>query len=167
MYLDQTYGPLRLDEMSLWMEHFRNWPVGNRRLWSMPKAARWPRSSCWPRSSTARSISPMFPCAKKSCSSAPPKNAVWRSPARLPPITCFSAKKTSPKSGFGRGEVRPRLATRADQQALWDNLDVIDCFATDHAPHTLAEKDGENPRPVFPGWKPPCRCCLRAVQKDG
>jgi carbamoyl-phosphate synthase / aspartate carbamoyltransferase / dihydroorotase len=25
MYLDQTYGPLRLDEMSLWMEHFSRW----------------------------------------------------------------------------------------------------------------------------------------------
>ena len=36
----------------------------------------------------------------------------------------------------GRGEVRPRLATAADRQALWDNLEVIDCFATDHAPHT-------------------------------
>jgi carbamoyl-phosphate synthase/aspartate carbamoyltransferase/dihydroorotase len=28
---------------------------------------------------------------------------------------------------------------------------VIDCFATDHAPHTLAEKDSDNPPPGFPG----------------
>ena len=35
--------------------------------------------------------------------------------------------------------------------ALWENLDVIDCFATDHAPHTVAEKDGQNPPPGFPG----------------
>ncbi len=26
MYLDQTYGPLRLDDMTLWAEHFANWP---------------------------------------------------------------------------------------------------------------------------------------------
>ena len=26
MYLDQTYGPLRLDDMTLWMEHFKHWP---------------------------------------------------------------------------------------------------------------------------------------------
>jgi len=51
----------------------------------------------------------------------------------------------------GRGEVRPRLATREDVDALWANLDIIDCFATDHAPHTLAEKDGDNPPPGFPG----------------
>jgi carbamoyl-phosphate synthase/aspartate carbamoyltransferase/dihydroorotase len=30
-------------------------------------------------------------------------------------------------------------------------MDVIDCFATDHAPHTLEEKDSENPPPGFPG----------------
>lgn len=31
-----------------------------------------------------------------------------------------------------KGEVRPKLVSKEDQQALWDNLDVIDCFATDH-----------------------------------
>ena len=42
-------------------------------------------------------------------------------------------------------EVRPRLATQKDVDALWENLDVIDCFATDHAPHTLDEKDFGEP----------------------
>jgi len=51
----------------------------------------------------------------------------------------------------GRGEVRPRLATKEDVETLWQNMDVIDCFATDHAPHTLAEKDSDNPPPGFPG----------------
>jgi len=64
----------------------------------------------------------------------------------------------------GRGEVRPRLATAADRDALWDNLDVIDCFATDHAPHTLAEKDGPNPPPGFPGLETALPLFLDAVQ---
>jgi len=34
--------------------------------------------------------------------------------------------------GLKKSEVRPRLATREDQRALWDNMAVIDCFATDH-----------------------------------
>jgi carbamoyl-phosphate synthase/aspartate carbamoyltransferase/dihydroorotase len=51
----------------------------------------------------------------------------------------------------GRGEVRPRLATKEDVDALWQNMDVIDCFATDHAPHTIEEKDSDNPPPGFPG----------------
>ena len=36
------------------------------------------------------------------------------------------------KIGTGRGQVRPMLVTPEDQKALWENLDVIDCFATDH-----------------------------------
>ncbi len=48
-------------------------------------------------------------------------------------------------------EVRPRLQTQADVDALWANLDVIDCFATDHAPHTMAEKESQTPPPGFPG----------------
>jgi dihydroorotase-like cyclic amidohydrolase len=65
----------------------------------------------------------------------------------------------------GRGEVRPRLATKADVEALWANLDVIDCFATDHAPHTLAEKDGENPPPGFPGLETILPLLLTAVHE--
>lgn len=34
--------------------------------------------------------------------------------------------------GPGRGQVRPLLGTKEDQQALWNNLNIIDCFATDH-----------------------------------
>ncbi len=65
----------------------------------------------------------------------------------------------------GRGEVRPRLATSEDVQALWANLDVIDCFATDHAPHTLEEKDGENPPPGFPGLETLLPLLLTAVDE--
>ena len=65
--------------------------------------------------------------------------------------------------GGGRMEVRPRLASQADVDALWANIDVIDCFATDHAPHTLAEKDGGNPPPGFPGLETALPLLLTAV----
>lgn len=65
----------------------------------------------------------------------------------------------------GRQEVRPRLASPQDVQALWDNLAVIDCFATDHAPHTLAEKDSENPPPGFPGLETALPLLLTAVNQ--
>lgn len=38
------------------------------------------------------------------------------------------------------GMMRPPLSTEEDRQALWDNLDVIDMIASDHAPHTKEEK---------------------------
>ena len=60
-------------------------------------------------------------------------------------------------------EVRPRLATQSDVDALWENLDVIDCFATDHAPHTLEEKDSDNPPPGFPGLETALPLLLTAV----
>ena len=50
-------------------------------------------------------------------------------------------------------------------QALWDNLDVIDCFATDHAPHTVAEKDGAKPPPGFPGLETALPLLLTAVDE--
>ena len=53
-----------------------------------------------------------------------------------------------------------------DRDALWANLEVIDCFATDHAPHTLAEKDSPNPPPGFPGLETALPLLLTAVH-DG
>ncbi len=38
-------------------------------------------------------------------------------------------------------KVNPPLRSKSDQQALWNNLQVIDCIATDHAPHTQGEKE--------------------------
>jgi carbamoyl-phosphate synthase/aspartate carbamoyltransferase/dihydroorotase len=55
------------------------------------------------------------------------------------------------------------LATKEDVDALWANMDVIDCFATDHAPHTLEEKDSENPPPGFPGLETLLPLLLTAV----
>ena len=61
--------------------------------------------------------------------------------------------------------MRPRLANQSDLDALWDNLDVIDVFATDHAPHTLSEKDGDNPPPGFPGLESAVPLLLTAVKE--
>jgi carbamoyl-phosphate synthase/aspartate carbamoyltransferase/dihydroorotase len=68
--------------------------------------------------------------------------------------------------GPKRAEVRPKLASAADRQALWDNLAVIDCFATDHAPHAAAEKDGDDPPPGFPGLETALGLLWQAVD-DG
>jgi carbamoyl-phosphate synthase/aspartate carbamoyltransferase/dihydroorotase len=83
------------------------------------------------------------------------------------PHHLFLTQEDIPKmASTGRGEVRPRLATPADKEALWQNLDVIDCFATDHAPHTLAEKDSTTPPPGFPGLETVLPLLLTAVH-DG
>ena len=48
------------------------------------------------------------------------------------------------------GDMRPKLAGQRDVDALWEHIDsTIDCVASDHAPHTLSEK--QNPKNSPPG----------------
>jgi dihydroorotase-like cyclic amidohydrolase len=164
MYLDQTYGPLRLDEMSLWMEHFQRWPR------HMPIVAH----------AEGRTLAAVIlvaalydrPVHLAHVALREEITLIRKAKERGMKVTCevaphhlFLTQDDIPALGPGRGEVRPRLATAADRQALWDNLEVIDCFATDHAPHTLAEKDGANPPPGFPGLETALPLLLTAVSE--
>ena len=67
--------------------------------------------------------------------------------------------------GEKRSRVKPPLMSRKDQAALRANLDVIDVFASDHAPHTLEEKDSQG-LPGFPGVDTLLPLLLNAVN-DG
>lgn len=44
-------------------------------------------------------------------------------------------------------KMNPPLRPKEDQSALWEGIEdgTVDCIATDHAPHTLAEKQAEKP----------------------
>ncbi|HEX7620696.1 MAG TPA: amidohydrolase family protein [Anaerolineales bacterium] len=168
MYLDSTFGQLRLDDMTLWQLHFQHLPK------HLPIVAH----------SESRSMAAVILMA-----------AIYDRPVHIAhvslkeeillikaakergiKVTCevcphhlFLTKDDIPtisRGHPGRGEVRPRLATKEDADSLWANLDVIDCFATDHAPHTLAEKDGDNPPPGFPGLETLLPLLLTAVH-DG
>jgi carbamoyl-phosphate synthase/aspartate carbamoyltransferase/dihydroorotase len=162
MYLDQTYGPLRLDEMTLWMEHFEAWPR------NMPVVVH----------AESRTMAAVLllaalyerPVHVAHVSLRDEILVIRKAKERGLPVTCevcphhlFLTEEDIPGLGPGRSEVRPRLASAQDCQALWDNLDVIDCFATDHAPHTLAEKDSNNPPPGFPGLETALPLLLTAV----
>ena len=48
------------------------------------------------------------------------------------PHHLFMTSANLDKIGHARGQVCPRLVTKEDQKALWENMDIIDCFATDH-----------------------------------
>lgn len=78
------------------------------------------------------------------------------------PHHLFLTTADLPRLG-ARGDMRPRLASPDDVAALWENLDFIDIFATDHAPHTLAEKGGETPPPGVPGVETLLPLLLTAV----
>jgi len=87
------------------------------------------------------------------------------------PHHLFLSSDDLPRLG-NRGDMRPRLATPEDVAALWANLAYVDIFATDHAPHTLAEKGigvGEPPPappPGVPGLETLLPLLLTAVHDD-
>lgn len=164
MYLDQTYGPLRLADMDRIRAYAAAWPPGR------PLAVH----------AEGRSMAMMMLFAALYGRPVHICHVCLKSEIRLIrkakesglPITCevtphhlFLSREDLPRLGPGRGEVRPRLATRTDVAALWENLEVIDCFATDHAPHTVAEKEAENPPPGFPGLETALGLLLQAVHE--
>jgi dihydroorotase-like cyclic amidohydrolase len=162
MYLDQTYGPLRLDDLTLWMAHFERWPLhlpivahaeGRSMAAVILMAAIYDRPLHLAHVSTREEILLIRAVKEKGLSVT----------CEVTPHHLFLTQEDILTLGEGRGEVRPRLATPADREALWANLEVVDCFATDHAPHTLAEKEGTYPPPGFPGLETALPLLLTAV----
>jgi len=87
------------------------------------------------------------------------------------PVSCevtphhlFLSTDDLPSLG-ARGDMRPRLASPDDVAALWEHLEAVDLFATDHAPHTLEEKAGVNPPPGVPGVETMLPLLLTAVDE--
>jgi dihydroorotase (multifunctional complex type) len=62
-------------------------------------------------------------------------------------------------------QMNPPLRSPEDADALWENLDVIDCVATDHAPHTLEEKRGPTPPAGVPGLETALPLMLTAAHE--
>lgn len=64
-------------------------------------------------------------------------------------------------------DMRPVLGTPDDVAALWAHIhDTVDCLATDHAPHTLAEKQSDNPPPGVAGLETSLVLLLTAVAEN-
>ena len=166
MYLDSTFGELRLDDMTLWMPHFQNFPkdmplVVHSESRTMASAilfaAIYDRPIHIAHVSLKEEILLIKAAKEKGI-----KVTCEVCPHHLFIISQISDEERGKKKE-GKMEVRPRLATQKDVDALWENLDVIDCFATDHAPHTMEEKDSENPPPGFPGLETLLPLLLTAV----
>lgn len=64
------------------------------------------------------------------------------------------------------GDMRPTLGNKSDVAALWEHLGTtIDCIASDHAPHTLAEKQRAGSPPGVPGLETTLPLMLTAVSQ--
>ncbi|VDP70242.1 unnamed protein product [Echinostoma caproni] len=151
MYLNETFTTLSLaGRMDVWKKHFESWPA-NRPI------------CCHAEGETMAAVLLLAELTDRAVhichvSRKIEIELIRDAKARGLKVTCevcphhlFLTADDMPKEG-GWAEVRPRLGTREDIEALWANLSTIDCFATDHAPHLVSEKarDLKAP-PGFPG----------------
>ena len=167
IYVNETFGSLRIEELGLLHRLFRTWAERADELDG------WRQSP--PTSSTGRdnlaqaSTSSIGPVAVHAEELMVPVCLTLSQLYQLPlhvvhvsrrseielirvakdkgiPVTCEATPhhlfltEEDYKRGGNRFDMRPKLASPDDVAALWENLDIIDIFATDHAPHTLSEK---------------------------
>ncbi|NXW10719.1 PYR1 protein, partial [Fregetta grallaria] len=164
MYLNDTFSSLRMDDVSLWMEHFEQWPR------HLPVVAHAERQTV----AAVLMVAQLYQRPVHICHVARREEILLIKAAKQKGIlvTCevaphhlFLCRDDLGRLGEGRAAVRPVLGTRQDMQALWENMDIIDCFATDHAPHTLEEKQGQEPPPGYPGLETMLPLLLTAVSE--
>ncbi len=148
IYACHTFGPLLLRERPVWQAHFERWPddrpiavhaEGEVLSALLQLAAQFDRHLHVCHLPTWRDLKLVMAA----------RDGGARITCEVAPHHLLLDTDDIERLGPGRSEVRPRLAPPADRRQLWQHIDEIDCFATDHAPHTAAEKDGPNPPPGF------------------
>ncbi|XP_011805251.1 PREDICTED: CAD protein isoform X1 [Colobus angolensis palliatus] len=164
LYLNETFSELRLDSVVQWMEHFETWPS------HLPIVAHAEQQTM----AAVLMVAQLTQRSVHICHVARKEEIllIKAAKARGLPVTCevaphhlFLSHDDLERLGPGKGEVRPELGSRQDVEALWENMAVIDCFASDHAPHTLEEKCGSRPPPGFPGLETMLPLLLTAVSE--
>ena len=164
IYADQTYGPLRIDNLATLLACFRAWPKD--KVIAMHAEGR--------TIAVGIGLAAAFAQCVHFChvSRADEITLIANAKARGLPVTCevtphhlFLTDADAARLG-PFGDMRPRLATQADVDALWTHIDTtIDCIATDHAPHTRDEKLGPVAPPGVPGLETALPLMLTAVQE--
>lgn len=165
IYLNDTFGKLRVEDVQTLAACFKNWPR------EKPIALHAERQSV----ATAIGLAAIYdrPVHIVHVSRREEIELIADAKGRGLPVTCEVAPhhlflSDTDEARLGPlGDMRPVLGTADDVAALWAHLnDTIDCIATDHAPHTLQEKRSATPPPGVPGLETSLPLMLAAVQ-DG
>jgi carbamoyl-phosphate synthase/aspartate carbamoyltransferase/dihydroorotase len=162
IYLNDTYGPLRVDDVPALAACFAAWPR------QKPIAMHAEKQSVAVGVGLAAAYErPVHFCH---ISRRQEIELIARAKAAGLPVTCevtphhlFLSEADAARLG-PLGDMRPVLGTADDVAALWAHIDeTIDCIATDHAPHTLAEKHSDQVPPGVPGLETSLVLMLTAV----
>jgi len=162
LYLNQTYGPLRLQDLPSLLAHMRAWPRGK------PIAVHAEGVTLAQAIALAWAFDQRLHCCHVSRRAE--VELIAAAKARGAPLTCEATPHhlfltQADAEGLGPlADMRPCLGSTDDRAALWEHLGTtIDCVASDHAPHTLAEKQGLHPPPGVPGLETLLPLLLTAV----
>lgn len=163
IYLNDTFGRLRVDDLATLRACFAAWP--RHKLIAMHAEEQSVAVGIGLATAYGR---PVHFCH---ISRREEIELIAAAKARGAPITCevtphhlFLDQRDAGRLG-ALGDMRPVLGSPADVAALWEHLpETIDCIATDHAPHTLAEKASAAPPPGVPGLESSLALMFTAVQ---
>ncbi|MDX1613741.1 MAG: amidohydrolase family protein [Candidatus Promineifilaceae bacterium] len=165
IYLNDTFGPLRVEALPHLKHCFRVWPADK------PLAMHAEGQSVAVGIGLAAAYQrPVHFCH---ISRRDEVELIAAAKDRGLPVTCevtphhlFLSQIDAQRLG-PLGYMRPLLATPDDVAALWEHLgSTVDCIATDHAPHTLAEKQAADPPPGVAGLETTLPLMLTAVAED-
>ncbi|CAD5208892.1 unnamed protein product [Bursaphelenchus xylophilus] len=163
MYLNETFATLKMPNFLDWVDHLKSFPRDRPVV-------------CHAEKQTLAAVLTAAQMAQRSVhichvSNAEEMSIIKAAKQRGWEVTCEVCPHhlflTQSDLGEGWKEVRPRLSqSQKDVDALWENLEYIDCFATDHAPHTREEKSkGPDAPPGFPGIEYMLPLLLTAVNE--
>ncbi|XP_071450455.1 multifunctional protein CAD isoform X2 [Hetaerina americana] len=163
MYLNDTFSTLKMTSISHWMKHFESWPhsypicvhaEGQTLAAVLMLTTLYKRSLHVSHVATKEEIELIKQAKEK---------GMFVTCEVTPHHLFLSTKNCSP--GDPLWTVCPKIGSEEDRQALWDNMQYIDCFATDHAPHLLTEKQTGH-CPGFPGLETALPLLLTAVHEE-
>ncbi len=165
IYLNDTFGPLRVEELAVLNSCFESWPAdkliamhaeGQSVAVGIGLAAAYNRPVHFCHISRQDEIELIAGAKSQGLSIS----------CEVTPHHLFLSEADADRLG-PLGDMRPRLARPADVKALWDHINsTIDCIATDHAPHTLEEKYSASSPPGVAGLETSLPLMLTAVH-DG
>lgn len=164
IYLNDTFGPLRVEDLPTLQACFERWP--RRKLIAMHAEG--------PNVATGIGLAAAYRRPVHFCHISRRDEIELIAAAKTQglPVTCevtphhlFLTRADAEAMGPW-ANMRPRLAEQRDVDALWAHINsTVDCIATDHAPHTRAEKLSDSPPPGVAGLETSLPLMLTAVQQ--
>lgn len=151
IYNNQTTGNLLIDDRSVREQHYAHWPAGKviavhaeekTVLDILALVRKYRKFTHFCHISTADEIAYLTAAKEEGLpiSIGVCPHHLWLTQDDLPALGAF-------------GLMKPELKTAQDRDALWKAVQsgVVDVIESDHAPHTIAEKESEKPPYGVPG----------------